>query len=461
MYITPRTLQAVAWSTLAVSAARAQYVIDSLSFGHKDGAAYISPDLRTIPHFSVLGVDDYTPQILSDRVILTPPYPGSKRGALWASDPMHHGGDWTAELDFRATGMERGGGSLQLWYVKDSQAHDKPNSLYTVPKFDGLVLVIDQYEGHGGSVRGFLNDGTKDYKSHNDPDQMAFGKCDYAYRNRGYLSSIRLQHTDRMLDVIVDGESCFKTDKVKLPQDYYFGISAASAENPDSFEVHKFIVSTTTSHTREEPVRERVPDTRNQQHQQPVQNQPHQESAQQQHAQQQHAQQNAAPKKTASSAQIPPWIEDVLATNLKTDNDRFEDLHNRIQDMAHHVAALYTAIESIGAAAEQRHNDLLSRLAPLDDRSAHNVRLGEGTQNTVDKILRDLESKDYKESIAAMHRRLEDNHKDIPNLVQAVVQKHGLSWVSLLAIAFAVQVMVVGAYLVYKKRRGGAPKKYL
>lgn len=233
--------------------------------------------------------------------------------------------------------------------------------------------------------------------------------------------------------------------QVKLPQDYYFGVSASSAENPDSFEVHKFLVSTTNSHTREEPVRAR-PDTRNQQH---VQNQPHQESAQQQHAQQ-----NSPPKKMASSAQIPPWIQDVLASNVKTDNDRFEDLHNRIQDLAHHVSAIYTAIETINEQSEMRHNALMSRLASLDDRSAHNGRLSE-------QIIRDVESKDYKALIDAMHRRLEDNHKDIPNLVQAVVSKHGLSWMSLLAIAFAVQVMVVGAYMVYKKRRGGAPKKYL
>jgi mannose-binding lectin 1 len=30
-----------------------------------------------------------------------------------------------------------------------------------------------------------------------------------------------------------------------------------------------------------------------------------------------------------------------------------------------------------------------------------------------------------------------------------------------LFIAVAVQVMVVGAYMAYKKRRNGAPKKYL
>jgi mannose-binding lectin 1 len=215
MYITTQSLRTIAWSTLAFSAARAQYVIDNLSFGQKEGS-YISPDLRTIPHFVVQGSDDFVPQILSDRVILTPPYPGSKRGSIWAQDSLHHTGDWTAELDFRASGMDRGGGNLQIWYVRESQARDAPASLYTAPKFDGLVLVVDQYEGHGGSVRGFLNDGAIDIKSHPDPDTLAFGKCDHAYRNRGHLSTIKLHHTNGFLEVIVDGETCFKTDKVRL-----------------------------------------------------------------------------------------------------------------------------------------------------------------------------------------------------------------------------------------------------
>ncbi|KAG9205067.1 hypothetical protein G6514_009526 [Epicoccum nigrum] len=446
MYLTSRTLQTLAWSTLTISAAQvqAQYVIENLSFGHKGDGAFISPDLRHIPNFEIQGVEDYHPQLLSDRVILTPPYPGSKRGALWANSPMHHSGDWTAELDFRATGMERGGGNLQLWYIKESHAHDKPNSLYTTPKFDGLVLVVDQYEGHGGSVRGFLNDGTIDFRSHPDVDQLAFGKCDYAYRNRGYLSKLKLHQTSNLLEVIVDGETCFKTDKVKLPSDYYLGVSASSAENPDSFEVHKLIVSTGTSHTREEPKRS-----------QPVQNQPHHESSQQQHAQQQNQ-----PKK-ASSQQIPPWIQDVLASNVKTNDARFEDLHNRLQDIAHHVSALYSDITAMNARTEELHNALMMRLSSIDDRVNHNARLAEQAGIESKQILRDIESKDYRELINIVHRRLEDNHKDIPNVVKAVVSQHGLSWMSLLAIAFAVQVMVVGAYLVYKKRRGGAPKKYL
>lgn len=215
MHISSQSLRIAAWSAFAVYTANADHIIENLSFGYQPGHE-ISPNYRNIPHFAIKGTDDYEPQVLSDRVILTPPYPGNKRASIWAVDPLHHKGDWTAQFDFRATGMERGGGNLQFWYVKDSQAGEPPSSLFTAPKFDGLVLLIDQYEGHGGSIRGFLNDGTKDIKAHPDPDTLAFGKCDYAYRNRGELTPVKLHHTEEYLEVVVDGALCFKTDKVRL-----------------------------------------------------------------------------------------------------------------------------------------------------------------------------------------------------------------------------------------------------
>lgn len=39
---------------------------------------------------------------------------------------------------------------MQIWYAKDGQNQVGTSSIYTVGKFDGLVLVIDQY---AGSVR--------------------------------------------------------------------------------------------------------------------------------------------------------------------------------------------------------------------------------------------------------------------------------------------------------------------
>lgn len=444
MYITSHTLRTIAWSSLALSAARAQYIIENLSFGDKDGV-YISPDLRHIPHWNVQGMDGYLPQVLSDRVILTPPYPGGKRGSLWAEEPLRYSGDWTAELDFRATGLERGGGNLQFWYVKDSQAHEPPNSLYTSPKFDGLVVVIDQYDGHGGSVRGFLNDGSIETKSHPNPDTLAFGRCDHAYRNRGFLSTVKLHHAEGFLELIVDGELCFKTDKVKLPENYYFGISASSAENPDSFEVHKFIVSTTKSPANEESNRHRHP-------QQPIQGQRDAQAQQQ-------------TRSSGSQADIPQILQDVLADSIKSQDDRFADLHNRLQLTTHHVLALYDLVKRTSEENVKRWEELMRRQAPMDDRSAAAIRHMEKVDRTTLQILRDLESKDFKDMLSQVHRAIENTHQglsaSVPIAMANIAAGHKQNMTTFLFIAIAVQIMVTGAYILYKKRRNSAPKKYL
>lgn len=57
--------------------------------------------------------------------------------------------EWSAEFQFRASGPERAGGILQLWYTKDGQSRIGTSSIYTVGQFDGFALVIDT---HGGRV---------------------------------------------------------------------------------------------------------------------------------------------------------------------------------------------------------------------------------------------------------------------------------------------------------------------
>ncbi|KAF1838396.1 concanavalin A-like lectin/glucanase [Decorospora gaudefroyi] len=458
MHITSQSLRSIAWAALAISTARAQYVIDNLSFGQKLGG-YISPDLRSVPHFDVKGIDDYVPQILSDRVILTPPYPGSKRGAIWAQEAMHHSGAWTASVDFRASGMERGAGNLQIWYVKESQAHETPASLYTVSKFDGLVLVIDQYEGRGGSVRGFLNDGTIDMAAQHDPDTLAFGKCDYAYRNRGELTPIKLHHAEGFLEVIIDGATCFKTDKIKLPEGYYFGISASSAENPDSFEIHRFIVSTSNTNTRDEPNRNRYANADQHQQQQNL-------ASQKGHEQQTHKnQQQQNYGSSTSQSDIPKMLEDVLAGNIRSQQDQFADLHNRIQIINNRVFEIAELVERIHKDNADRWNELMHRVVPIDDRGAATIRNVEKVERTTMQILRDLESKDFKDMMNQIHRALENNQegvmRSLPTVMGAVVSSHGPSMTTFFFIAVAVQIMITGAYIVYKKRKGGAPKKYL
>lgn len=188
-------------------------IIEDLTFG-AHGAIW-SKDHRHITGWKISG-KDYTPELHSDRVILTPPWPANKRGSIWA-EHAETNKEWEVEFEFRATGPETGSGNLQFWYVR-SPSHDVGySSIYTVGKWEGVAIVATQYGTHGGTLRAYLNDGTLDFKSHHWVDQLSFGSCDFNYRNLGKFSKIKISQTFWNFAVEVDGKECIRTHKVCEP----------------------------------------------------------------------------------------------------------------------------------------------------------------------------------------------------------------------------------------------------
>ena len=92
----------------------------------------------------------------------------------------------------------------------------------------------------GGTIRGFMNDGSIDFKNHYSVDSLAFGHCDYAYRNLGRPSKLRIRQESNIFEVIIDGKPCFSSDKVHkriatgrlysqlIRFDYHLNISSVS-----------------------------------------------------------------------------------------------------------------------------------------------------------------------------------------------------------------------------------------
>src|ERR1700710_2529461 len=143
-------------------------VQEDLSFG-AHGSVW-TDDHRKVTGFNIGGDNGYEPELLSDRIIMTPPWPGNKSASLWADHPEPNE-EWVVELNFRSTGTEHGGGGLTMCYVSDKYkvgAH----SVYNVDKFDGLALVIDEHGHKGGSLRAFMNDGRISFKSQRDIDPL-------------------------------------------------------------------------------------------------------------------------------------------------------------------------------------------------------------------------------------------------------------------------------------------------
>ena len=58
--------------------------------------------------------------------------------------------EFVANLGFRVNGPDGGDGSLHIWYEKEGRRRVGSSTIYTIDRFDGLALVIDNY---GGKVR--------------------------------------------------------------------------------------------------------------------------------------------------------------------------------------------------------------------------------------------------------------------------------------------------------------------
>lgn len=358
------------WLLLTASAS-AQRIVDELSFGHKET---LSPNGRALPGWSVTS-SNHNVQILSDRVILTPPAPGNARGALWSDNPVSTE-TWKAEVFFRASGQDSGSGNLQFWFAKDKNQINV-DSVYTVGQFDGFALNIDQYGGRGGGIRGFLNDGTQNFRAHNNLEALAFGHCDYSYRNLGRPSKLTVTSHDG-LKVSIDDRECFFSDKISLPSGYYFGLTAATSDQPDSFEIYQALISTNIPHTHDSVLKGGAPPQRPQL------------------------------QKLDRFPGAPEAVPDKPADDVKGQQEQFADLHNRLQGLTHQVANIFVEFDALSRKFDERHNELMGGMPNVPHDKIDNLgRRLETIERNLDQVKRDVEGKDYREHLDQLKQAVE------------------------------------------------------
>lgn len=294
-------------------------------------------------------------------------------------------------------------------------------------------------------IRGFLNDGSTDYKSHHIVDSLAFGHCIYSYRNLGRPSRLKINQNNQNFQVSIDGNLCFESTKIRLPVGYNFGITAVSGETPDSFEVNRLVVTTETYsfNTQEQGQPSRDTDPGNI------------EGA------------DWAPNfSDASSFEDPPEID---ADKISVEK-QFADLHNRLQAVMKHVSALHRDYTSGRKIEEQKLTAIHHMLSKQQYSSSSSSSSSASVEllRVIDKRLQDMETKfndlasqiqHIKYAVADtghiedLKRTLNDTHTSL----LSVAPKHGF----LVFTILGSQAVLVVAYFVYKKRRANSPKKYL
>lgn len=441
-----------------LSPAAANFLVSELSFGYNNK---ISPNNDgSIPYFSLQG-NPNKPETLSNKVILTPPAPGNQRAAVWADGTLQHT-QWVADVDFRANGPERAGGNLNIWLVRDGARDVGSSSVYTVGKFEGLALVVDTYGGGGGMVRGFLNDGTKDFQKIA-VDGQSFGHCNHAYRNLGRPSQLKLRQSVDNFRVEVDGQLCFESNKISIPAGYQLGITAASADNPDSFEIFKLVVMTDNLR----PEEDRQDATFQQQQQQQDGGMfGLDQAAQQQQQQQQKAQ---GMQSGRWNSEFSDDIDDADADAILSSKAQFTDLHTRLQSVNHHLSTIFRAVSKQDRVSEARHSEITGQFSQMTGQFADL----KGLLSRLDR-LNDLENKisslesevrrlrgDVTAKVTSSERSIkglvEDTHQTLHETVKKhAPQGHGL----LIGVIVGSQLVLVAGYVYYKKKKS-SPKKYL
>jgi len=374
--------------------------------------------------------------------------------------------EWTLTTDFRVSGGERAGGTLHLWYTSrgpKSGSGTGQDTIYTALPWDGLALVIDTHTG-APQVRAYLNDGKTDYSKHHNPTSLAFGHCDFDYRNKGSLSQIKIAQHSNAFKVEVDGKLCFQADKVRLPKGNFFGLTAATSQIPDSFELFNFLVA--FPHGGYE-----VPKDQHQQHQQHQQ----QQNGKPKQVQQQ-PQSGKGSKKAPHEQVFEDWHtelgeEDHEAAYYKSNEEQFADLHNRLQGLTHHLAAIqsqlgmiYDTVDTLHHKEDEWRQENRGSSVPREQVNKLEARL-EGIEKICMQIAQAITSKDYTKHFEELRSTLKEHHMNllhsVPDSVTQVLETGGPKIGMMVTIVVLVQVGLAVAYVIYKKRRNSSPKKYL
>lgn len=397
----------------------------------------------SIPNFSLQGKPN-APELLSNKIILTPPAPGNQRAALWANKPLQHT-QWVADVDFRANGPERGGGNLNIWLVKDGANEVGTSSIYTVGKFEGFALVIDTYEGSAGMVRGFLNDGSKDYTKIM-VDLQSFGHCDHSYRNLGRPSQVKFRQTTDNFRVEIDGQLCFESSKISIPSGYKLGVTAASADNPDSFEIFKMVVMTENVDPSQDA------------HQKILQADDGLFGEARDAPQQVSSGQASGNLDSSFEEDMP----DTDADTITSSKAQFKDLHSRLQSINHHLSTIFRKMSKQDSIGETRHAEIATQIGDLKGLLSKLNRLDdlENKVSSLESEVRRLRG-EVTNKVSSSERSIKNLVTDTHSTLHEAVKEHASpGHARLIAVIVGSQLVLVAGYIVYKRKKS-SPKKYL
>lgn len=168
---------------------------------------------------------------------------------------------------------------------------------------------------------------------------------------------------------------------MKLPAGYYFGVTAATGETPDSFEAHKFMLSTVESSSKRDGA-----------------------SSSQNTAETSQKKVDAAPD--PSGAKEAP-ASDTKLTELA---ERLHSLNTQMSSVVEDLARTRATIEQVSL---ERHKELLNALSSIPQQINNLDHRVQAIERVVTKIQSDIEGRDYQELLSRVHFAVKDTHASL------------------------------------------------
>ena len=185
------------------------------------------PNLLTIDSISRISNYETSSVIFDQGRILM-----NKQGALF-SKSFIPSKEFTAEIVFRSSGKSQdiqfSDNGLNIWLLDDRKSQ-------SLDQYDGLKFAINNVDIQGLKI--FNNDGTNNVDNGLD---VSIGDCQFRYLESDVPFTLRISYSDKWFKVQVDNNLCFKTDKIKLPQNQNFKLGVTSNTNSQSQETFEIL----------------------------------------------------------------------------------------------------------------------------------------------------------------------------------------------------------------------------
>lgn len=163
------------------------------------------------------------------------------------------------------------------------------------------------------------------------------------------------------------------------------------------------------------------------------------------------------------------------ASNYRTDEARFQDLHDRITVLSRALDVLYQDLSTLRSEQQHQYDEIMHWLSPTHDHAEASRRVLSEMERMVKDIKNDVESKDYREHLNQLHSIVKEGHATIassseyhlPVFIHAIADqittvidgsgRHGFFFL----LIIATQIGLFVSYVIYRRRLDSRPKKYL